>query len=221
MLNRITLYSSFTGDESLVLNQDALWLGCLFLEGLPNSNQSTYKHISINARENWGDIEGDTFKSYDGISYYANFNLELYRNKASHKEKSLHLLDYLHSKLITYETGIPRSALDDDYQYCIDRNFQFCKRSKRKNASLKGRRGRSCYLYGEINIEEFRLYVIIEDSKLMTAQRFLVATPPRYFFDNFNGYKLKVNLDNTIDIWDASYYKDNLRLEGLQLDFEG
>ena len=221
MLLQIDLYSFIEGSPLLVINQDAIWLNYLFLEGLNDKETFQYNRISIDTSTDWGTLEGRVTVIQSGIEILRSFDLASYLLLQSSKDRSLFLLSYLHEKLSEFDFGVPQAYWDVAYQYCIDRNFQFCKRSKRKNASLKGRRGRSCYLYGEINIEEFRLYVIIEDSKLMTAQRFLVATPPRYFFDNFNGYKLKVNLDNTIDIWDASYYKDNLRLEGLQLDFEG
>jgi hypothetical protein len=81
-------------------------------------------------------------------------------------------------------------------------------------------RGKSCYLYAEINIEEFRLYVIVENTKLNVSQRFLVATPRRGLFNNFDGFMLKVNPDNTLDIWDGSYYAYDFRIEGIKLDLE-
>jgi hypothetical protein len=221
MLLHIYVYSFIEGSPLLVIGHDSTWLNYLFLEGLNDKETFQYERISIAVSTDWGTLEGRVTVIQSGIQILRSFNLASYLLLQSSKDKSLFLLSYLHEKLSEFDFGVPQAYWDVAYQYCIDRNFQFCKRSKRKNASLKGRRGRSCYLYGEINIEEFRLYVIIEDSKLMTAQRFLVATPPRYYFGNFNGYKHKVNPDNTIDIWDGSYYSFDFRLEGVKLDFEG
>jgi hypothetical protein len=220
MVTKINLHSSFTGDESLILNQDTLWLGHLLLEGLPNKDKSIYKHVSIDARANWGQIEGEFFKSYGGICYYENFNLEMYKSQNGKYEKSIYLLDYIYSKLITYNIGVPFYSWRIAYDFCVQHKFKFTKRWKRKNVKLRKIKGKSCYLYGEIDINKFRVFVVIEDSINNTCQRQLIATPPRYYFDNFDGYKLKVNPDNTIDVWDASYYKDNFKLEGIELDLD-
>ena len=221
MLLQIDLYSFIEGSPLLVINQDAIWLNYLFLEGLKDKETFQNSRISINASTDWGTLEGQFYHVRSEIEIRRSFNLASYLLLHTSKDRSLFLLSYLHEKLSEFDFGVPQAYWDVAYQYCIDRNFQFCKRSRKKNVNLKKRRGKSCYLYGEINIDEFRLYVILEDSKLMTAQRFLVATPRRGLFYNFDGYKINVNPDNTLDIWDASYYSNGFRLEGVTLDFEG
>jgi hypothetical protein len=220
MLKEIEIYSSQTGKPIQMLHQDAVWLNHLFIEGVPNKEAIKFKRILINTSADWGSVEGKSMTVQFQILIHLTFDLSDYLLLTNSDGKSIFLLNFLHKNLSTFNPDVPQSCWDTAYQYCIERNFQYCKRSKKKNVSLKMQRGKSCYLYAEINIEEFRLYVIVENTKLNVSQRFLVATPRRGLFNNFDGFMLKVNPDNTLDIWDGSYYAYDFRIEGIKLDLE-
>ena len=220
MIKLIELYSYVQGSPILTINQDSIWLNNLFVEGIEDKYTFPYSRISIDTSINWGKLEGRVTKIQNDIEICKSFDLEKYLSMDSNQNKSKFLLDYLYLQLKDFDFGVSELYWDRAYHHCINNKYQFKKRSKKKNEILKKMKGWSCYLYAEIDIATFKLFIVVEDTINNKSQRQLIATPPRHYFNNFDGYKLKVNADNTIDVWDASYYKDNFKLEGIELDLD-
>ena len=216
MLKYILLYSSRTGQPIITINQQTRWLRSLFVEGITMPELINYERIVIDVSQDWETFENQISDFKNEIIFLCNFDFITFDKLTGSFEKSMFLLDYLVDKLTEFDLGMPVSIWHKARSYCIKQNFTYRKLQRKKPKFLR-HLSLSIRLYCEVDIFQFRLFVLIRNKKTGVFSFKFINTDEPQHIENFNQFEITTNEDNSINIVDKARYsrKFNITIENI------